>query len=104
MDWVDLLFAPLKLFVTHPERIAAIATALFVISGVLKWAKGCWPWPLLWAAGLWTAFAIWEWLILKRTPDANIRVDLLLIYPILLIVTLWGGWAGFKRRSRGDVS
>ena len=37
-------------------------------------SKGRWPWPLLWATGLWAAFAIWEWLILVRTPEANIRI------------------------------
>jgi hypothetical protein len=102
MDLPGLLFTPIKPFITHPERIAAVATALFVIFGVLRWAKGRWLWPLLWAAVLWTVFAIWEWLILVQTPEANIRADLLLIYPILLIVTLWGLWAGFRRSSRGD--
>jgi hypothetical protein len=32
--------------VAHPERIAAVATALLVIFGVLGFAKGRWPWPL----------------------------------------------------------
>jgi len=102
MDWLGLLFTPIKPFVAHPERIAAGATALLVMFGILGFAKGRWPWPLLWATGVWAAFAIWEWLILVRTPEANIRIDLLLIYPLLLIVTLWGLWSGFRQRSRGD--
>ncbi len=32
---------------------------------------------------LWLAYAAWEWLVLVRTPDANIRVDLLLIWPVI---------------------
>ena len=103
MDWADLFFAPIKPLIAHPERIAAMATALFVIFGVLRWAKGRWSWPLLWAAGLWVSFAIWEWLILVRTPDANIRVDLLLIYPVLLIVTLWGLWSSFSRGRKRNL-
>ncbi len=104
MDWVSLLFVLIRPFIAHPERIAAVATALLVIFGVLGITKGRWPWSLLWATGLWATFAIWEWLILVRTPDANIRADLLLIYPVLLIVTLWGLWSGFRRHSKGDLT
>ena len=35
------------------------------------------------------AFAAWEWLVTTRTPEANIRVDLLLAWPLLLVVTAW---------------
>ena len=35
------------------------------------------------------AFACWEWLVITRTPEADIRVDLLLIWPIGLIVITW---------------
>ena len=88
MDWLSLFFIPIKPFVAHPERIIAVATSLLVMFGVLGWARGHWPRPLLWATGLWAAFAAWEWLVLTQTPDANIRVDLLLIYPVLLIIWL----------------
>ncbi|MEG1856829.1 MAG: hypothetical protein RR231_15200 [Acinetobacter sp.] len=37
----------------------------------------------------WLLYALWEWLILIKTPDANIRVDLLMIWPILCILSLW---------------
>lgn len=38
---------------------------------------------------LWLAYAAWEWLVLVRSPEANIRVDLLLIWPILALATIW---------------
>lgn len=45
--------------------------------------------PLLANALTWCAFACWEWLIKAMTPGANIRVDLLLIGPLLLALGLW---------------
>ena len=45
---------------------------------------------VLWLpAALWLAYAAWEWLVLAKTPEANIRVDLLLIWPLIGLVTLW---------------
>lgn len=104
MDWLGLFFTPIKPFIAHPERIMAMATALLVMFGVLGYTRDRWPWSLLWATGFWTTFAVWEWLILRQTPDANIRADLLLIYPLLLIMTLWGLWSGFRRRSPKNTS
>jgi len=45
-------------------------------------------WPLA-AAVAWAVYAASEWLILVRTPEANIRVDLLLIYPALAVLLAW---------------
>jgi hypothetical protein len=41
-------------------------------------------------AWLWIAYAVWESAVQIFTPEANIRADLLLIYPTLLIGTLIG--------------
>jgi hypothetical protein len=100
MDWLGLFFTPIKPFIAHPERIMAVATTLLVMFGGLGWARRRWPWPLLGSAGLWAAFAAWEWLILVQTPEANIRVDLLVIYPVLLFTTLWALWAGVRPHGR----
>jgi hypothetical protein len=52
---------------------------------------------VLWVpALLWLAFSAWEWLVLVKSPDANIRVDLLLILPVIGLVTLWA----FVRAAR----
>ena len=37
---------------------------------------------------LWLAWAVWEWGIFHFTPEANIRVDLLIILPVALIVSI----------------
>lgn len=46
--------------------------------------------PLLWASLAWGLYAAWEALVQLRTPEANIRVDLLLIWPLLAALTLVG--------------
>jgi hypothetical protein len=62
---------------------------------------------LLWVPALaWLAYAGWEWLVLVKSPEANIRVDLLLIWPVIGLVTIWtfvraaGGWWSVGRHSR----
>jgi membrane-associated phospholipid phosphatase len=98
MDWIGLFFAPIKPFVAHPERAAAVATALLIIFLTLGSVRQVWPWSLLWAAIIWAIYTIWEWIILLQ--EANIRVDLLLIYPMLLVSTLWALWSTFRPRPR----
>jgi hypothetical protein len=56
---------------------------------------------VLWVpAVLWLAYAGWEWLVLAKSPEANIRVDLLLIWPVIALATLWA----FVRAARGSWS
>ena len=51
------------------------------------------------AAVLWLAYPGWEFAVKETSPDANIRVDLLLIYPLLTIATLAAVWFGFRKGS-----
>ena len=51
------------------------------------------------AAVLWLAYLGWESAVKEASPDANIRVDLLLIYPLLTIATLAAVWIGFRKGS-----
>ena len=44
---------------------------------------------ILVSAIAWLFYGAWEWLILLRTPEANIRVDLLVIWPALGILSIW---------------
>lgn len=44
---------------------------------------------LLIASVAWGVYAAWEWLIQAKTPEANIRVDLLVIWLILAILSVW---------------
>jgi hypothetical protein len=95
--------------VQHPAHILLIAAVNLAL-----WA-GCRATVLrtvpksnvLWApAVMWLAYAGWEWLVLVKSPEANIRVDLLLIWPVIALTTLWAivraarGWWSV-RRHRG---
>lgn len=44
----------------------------------------------------WMLYAAWEWLVMVRTPEANIRVDLMVIWPVLLALSVWGIIRAFK--------
>lgn len=45
--------------------------------------------PVLVNAIAWSAYAAWEWLVQIQTPEASIRVDLLLIWPTLAGLSAW---------------
>jgi hypothetical protein len=77
-------------FVKHPLRILALGAIFAAAWGMLRLgASGRRANALLLPAAFCLAFAGWEFLVLVRTPEADIRVDLLLIWPALLILTLW---------------
>ena len=73
-------------FVWHPGRVAVVAGAFlltFIACAVLERSNRRFrSWPLLAAAVLWGLYALWEGLALEKRW--NIRVDLFLIYPLLL--------------------
>jgi hypothetical protein len=80
------------LFVGKPFNI--LLAALFFFMGYLALrctilGGGRRPGPLLAASIAWSLYAAWEWLVLIRTPEANIRVDLLIIWPVLAILSAW---------------
>lgn len=80
-------------FVQHPARILMLAAILAAGWAVLRFgAMGRRADALLWPMGFCVLFAAWEWYVLQSTPDANIRVDLLLIWPIFLALLIWAAW------------
>jgi hypothetical protein len=44
----------------------------------------------------WGLYAAWEWLVQIKTPDANIRVDLLVVLPVLAILSAWALFRAFR--------
>ena len=53
------------------------------------------------AAGLWAAYCVYEWLMKARvlcSGECNIRVDLLVVYPVLLVVSGWALVRSFMGR------
>ena len=80
------------LFVGKPLNILAV-TVLF-IAGYLALrftALGIARHPrwLFIASSVWGLYAAWEWLVQIKTPEANIRVDLLVLWPVLAIFSAW---------------
>lgn len=80
------------LFVGKPLHILLVAA---VAMGAYLWARqhaSAHPHrlraSLICSIG-WALYAAWQWLVQSRTPEANIRVDLLVIWPVLGLLSLW---------------
>lgn len=83
---------PAGLFVAKPINILAVAAVLLTGYLALRFTpRGIarHPRPILIAAIGWGLYAAWEWLVLIKTPEANIRVDLLIIWPALALLSAW---------------
>ena len=80
-----------KLFVGKPLAILVVAVLIVVAHAFLRWGAKGRPASnaLLVAAAGWVLYAAWEWLVTVRTPEADIRVDLLLIRPVLGLLSIW---------------
>jgi hypothetical protein len=81
-----------SLFVGKPLNILAVAAVFLALHAAKRYMsigqRGHARWPLA-AAIAWAGYAVWEWLVLLLSPEANIRVDLLLIYPVLVVLSAW---------------
>ena len=79
---MDFLFAPFAFAIRFPGIIllpAAVFAAAWWFFGGSR--------LVLVTALAWLAYFGWELLIRYRSPEANIRVDLLLIAPLLLVLS-----------------
>ena len=79
-------------FVHKPVNILIVAAVFFVGFLVLRYAAfaaGKQAWALLVPAVGWALYAAWEWLVMTKTPEANIRIDLMVIWPVLLVLSIW---------------
>lgn len=82
----------LSIFVHRPPLYFAFAGALFVllfVSRSTSFGAERSHRPLAVAAAAWALGGLWEYLVMTRTPEANIRVDLLVLIPVLWILTAW---------------
>ena len=68
--------------------VAALFFAGFLALRLSSFGEARHPGALLVPAIAWALYAIWEWLVMVRTPEANIRVDLLVIWPVLAILSI----------------
>lgn len=88
------------LFVGKPLAILAVSLAwLFVFLFLRHSAPGRArrSRASLVAAIAWAGYAAWEWLVLVKTPEANIHVDLLVLWPLLGILSAWALYRLLKR-------
>ena len=96
------LYLPIEPFLWHPERIALVAAlffAAFVIALIQpKKHPRLNAWALLWPALFWGLFVPWE--AYCKAGAYYIRVDLVLIYPLLVIVTIGGIIGAFKKKKK----
>jgi hypothetical protein len=54
------------------------------------------PRSLLIASTAWGLYAAWEWLVQIKTPEANIRIDLLVMWPVLAFLSAWALFRAFR--------
>jgi hypothetical protein len=101
---IELLFLPARLFHDRPLLALVPAAALAAMAHAARSRPRHAP-AFLWPAGtavLWAAYAVYEvrmreW---ERAVSAPIRIDLLLIGPILLVATLASAIACARGRVR----
>jgi hypothetical protein len=83
------------LFVGKPAHIlvgAAFFLAGYIVRRRLRRGAARQSRPLLIASATWGLYAAWEWLVQTKTPEANIRVDLMVIWPMVGLLSLWALW------------
>jgi len=89
-----------SLFVNQPLHVLLLAFVYLVAWLALRLAgvpAGRKPSALLVPAVFAFLYAGWEWLVTTRTPEADIRFDLLLIWPALLLLTAWAVVRVFRK-------
>ena len=91
------VFAPA--LIQKPLNILAFAAALAACWALLRFGAALGarrPNALLAPVVGSILYASWEWLVMTRTPEANIRVDLLVIWPALFFLTVWSLFRAFR--------
>jgi hypothetical protein len=89
MDFLSSLLVPIL-------AVAVVFLAGHLLLRLTRLGAGQNPRWLLVAAIAWALYAAWEWLILVRTPEANIRVDLLVNWPVLALLSAWALFRLFR--------
>jgi len=94
----QLVFGPCTLFVGHPENglLMAMSFAILLVVSILR-SKEIMTLThllLLASAGLWVGYVWWEFH--AQQQGWNIRVDILCIWPVLLLISMAAAWRGIR--------
>ena len=87
------------MFLGKPQHILTVAVVFLAGYLILRFTpigNARHPRSLLIASTAWGLYAAWEWLVLIKTPEANLRVDLLVIFPVLTILSTWALYRLFR--------
>lgn len=97
MDLLALLFVgkPLNILV-----VAALFLLGYLVMRFMTQDADRPHWPMLVAAAAWVLYAVWEFAVNVRTPEANIRVDLLVIWPSLAILSAWAIYRALQGKQK----
>jgi hypothetical protein len=99
MTAIEIFYYPMRPFLAVPWL--ALAPALALLGLWLARARGTSASVAVLVAGLlWLVYAAWEISFLFRAVREWIRIDLLLIWPILLIASVWALMAFARRRQQ----
>ena len=90
-------------YIAHPWRIALIGLAFLAAFALIRLrhpgSRALGTWSLLIPAILWFMAAIWESFVPRDNLDANIRIDLFLILPLLFVASVVGIALAIFRRT-----
>lgn len=94
-----MLRALASFFVAKPANILIVVIVFgagYFIMRFTSLGTGRHPRALMVAALAWGAYAAWEWLVITKTPDADLRVDLFIIWPVLAMLSGWALYRGLR--------
>jgi hypothetical protein len=90
-----------RLFVAKPLNILVVALVLLAACALFRRSgppASHFRSPLCIAGMAWGLYAAWEWWVTAASPEADIRVDLLVIWPVLALLTAWAIFKAFRQR------
>ena len=91
IDPIEILYMPIQPFIWHPERAFLVAIIFFVMLSVMflrkKKNKKVMLWPTMAAIVIWCIFGVNEYF--AKINQWDIRVDLLILMPLVLFVSLF---------------
>ncbi len=84
--------------ITNPALLLIIGLLFFAAYLLLRSRAGSnlRPRALLWPGLAWTLWAAWEFAMTRFSPEANIRIDLFVIIPLVLLVSIFGSVQFFR--------